>query len=66
MRMGVIPIQPRGLVVLNACQTAEEGKEGSFMEALHDAGLSGMGATEFARLFMVLLNERYRPWVENF
>lgn len=27
---------------------------------------SGMGATEFARLFMVLLNERYRPWVENF
>lgn len=27
---------------------------------------SGLGATEFARLFMVLLNDRYRPWVENF
>ncbi len=38
--------QARGLVVLNACQTAEEGREGSFMEALHDAGLSGMVATE--------------------
>jgi WD40 repeat protein len=38
--------QSRGLVVLNACQTAEEGREGSFMEALHDAGLSGMVATE--------------------
>jgi hypothetical protein len=38
--------QPGGLVVLNACQTAEEGREGSFMEALHDAGLSGMVATE--------------------
>jgi hypothetical protein len=38
--------QSRGLVVLNACLTAEEGREGSFMEALHDAGLSGMVATE--------------------
>jgi tetratricopeptide (TPR) repeat protein len=38
--------QSRGLVFLNACQTAEQGREGSFMEALHDAGLSGMVATE--------------------
>jgi hypothetical protein len=38
--------QSRGLVVLNACRTAEEGRESSFMEALHDAGSSGMVATE--------------------
>jgi hypothetical protein len=38
--------QSRGLVVLNACQTAGVGREGSFMEALHSAGASGMVATE--------------------
>jgi hypothetical protein len=38
--------QFHGLAFLNACQTAEEGREGSFIEALHDAGLSGMVATE--------------------
>ena len=35
-----------GLAFLNACQTAGSSKKGSFVEALHAAGLSGIIATE--------------------
>ena len=57
--------QPRGLVVLNACQTAVEGGEGSYIEALHAAGLSGMVATEgwtlniFANRFGIALLQAF-------
>lgn len=38
---------PWGLAFLNACQTAESaGDFGSFLDALHEAGLSGLIATE--------------------
>src|SRR5262249_13261352 len=35
-----------GLVFLNACRTAESGAAGSFFDALHECGLSGLVATE--------------------
>ena len=35
-----------GLAFLNACQTAESSEFGSFLDALHEVGLSGVIATE--------------------
>lgn len=35
-----------GIAFLNACQTAESTVEGSFLDALHEVGLSGIIATE--------------------
>jgi WD40 repeat protein len=38
----------RGLAFLNACRTAEEGPDGSFIQTLDEARLSGVVATEHA------------------
>ncbi|MCI0456691.1 MAG: hypothetical protein L0Z62_06890 [Gemmataceae bacterium] len=40
------PRRPVGLVFLNACQTARRGRAGSFLDAVFNAGLSGLIATE--------------------